>query len=89
MNRLVLLRHGESIWNLENRFTGWTNVELSSGGIEEAKEAGRKLKETDNISEILKTHKYSFKFYPDNDDFNQTIEFEVDIKKITTKTEII
>ena len=37
MNKLVLLRHGESIWNLENRFTGWTNVELSSGGIEEAK----------------------------------------------------
>ncbi len=45
MNKLVLLRHGESVWNLENRFTGWTNVELSPNGIEQAKEAGRKLKE--------------------------------------------
>ncbi|MBR4830577.1 MAG: 2,3-diphosphoglycerate-dependent phosphoglycerate mutase [Bacilli bacterium] len=45
MNKLVLLRHGESVWNLENRFTGWTDVELSPNGIEQAKEAGRKLKE--------------------------------------------
>ena len=45
MNRLVLVRHGESIWNKENRFTGWTNVELTENGINEAKEAGRKLKE--------------------------------------------
>ena len=45
MNKLVLLRHGESFWNLENRFTGWTDVELSSNGIEQAKEAGKKLKE--------------------------------------------
>ena len=45
MNKLVLLRHGESVWNLENRFTGWTDVELSPNGIEQAKEAGKKLKE--------------------------------------------
>lgn len=44
MNKLVLLRHGESIWNKENRFTGWTDVDLSEKGIEEAKEAGRILK---------------------------------------------
>jgi len=41
MLRLVLLRHGESIWNKENRFTGWTDVDLSEKGREEAKEAGR------------------------------------------------
>jgi 2,3-bisphosphoglycerate-dependent phosphoglycerate mutase len=41
MLRLVLLRHGESIWNKENRFTGWTDVDLSERGREEAREAGR------------------------------------------------
>jgi 2,3-bisphosphoglycerate-dependent phosphoglycerate mutase len=43
--KLVLLRHGESTWNLENRFTGWTDVDLSPKGIEEAHEAARLLKE--------------------------------------------
>lgn len=43
--KLVLLRHGESIWNKENLFTGWTDVDLSEAGEEEAKEAGRRLKE--------------------------------------------
>jgi len=41
--RLVLLRHGESDWNRENRFTGWTDVDLSARGIEEARAAGRSL----------------------------------------------
>ena len=45
MIKLVLVRHGQSIWNLENRFTGWTDVGLSEQGIKEAKEAGQKLKE--------------------------------------------
>ncbi|MGI6523683.1 MAG: 2,3-diphosphoglycerate-dependent phosphoglycerate mutase [Bdellovibrionota bacterium] len=44
MYKLVLLRHGESVWNKENRFTGWTDVDLSEKGIEEAKQAGRLLK---------------------------------------------
>jgi len=44
MHRLVLLRHGESVWNSENRFTGWTDVDLSPRGIEEARAAGRLLK---------------------------------------------
>lgn len=44
MFKLVLVRHGESIWNKENRFTGWTDVDLSEKGIEEAREAGRILK---------------------------------------------
>ncbi|HUQ25729.1 MAG TPA: 2,3-diphosphoglycerate-dependent phosphoglycerate mutase [Burkholderiales bacterium] len=42
--RLVLLRHGESDWNRENRFTGWTDVDLSAKGIEEARAAGRSLR---------------------------------------------
>jgi 2,3-bisphosphoglycerate-dependent phosphoglycerate mutase len=41
MHRLVLLRHGQSTWNQENRFTGWTDVDLSELGVEEAREAGR------------------------------------------------
>jgi 2,3-bisphosphoglycerate-dependent phosphoglycerate mutase len=45
MYKLVLLRHGESTWNKENRFTGWTDVDLSERGLEEAAEAGRLLKE--------------------------------------------
>ena len=44
MNRLVLLRHGDSAWNKENRFTGWTDIDLSERGIKEAKEAGVILK---------------------------------------------
>ena len=44
MYKLVLLRHGESLWNRENRFTGWVDVDLSPVGIEEARAAGRLLK---------------------------------------------
>jgi 2,3-bisphosphoglycerate-dependent phosphoglycerate mutase len=43
MKRLVLLRHGESAWNKENRFTGWTDVDLTEKGVEEARAAGRLL----------------------------------------------
>lgn len=45
MHKLVLIRHGESVWNQENRFTGWTDVDLSDKGREEARKAGRLLKE--------------------------------------------
>ena len=45
MGRLVLIRHGQSLWNAENRFTGWTDVDLSDRGVEEAKEAGDILSE--------------------------------------------
>jgi 2,3-bisphosphoglycerate-dependent phosphoglycerate mutase len=44
-SKLVLLRHGESVWNKENRFSGWTDVDLSEHGVEQAREAGRTLKE--------------------------------------------
>jgi len=45
MYKLVLIRHGESTWNLENRFTGWTDVDLTDTGIEQAKTSGRLLRE--------------------------------------------
>ncbi|GAI20740.1 unnamed protein product, partial [marine sediment metagenome] len=44
MYKLVLLRHGESIWNKENRFTGWTDVDLTEKGVKEAIETGKLLK---------------------------------------------
>ena len=44
MHKLVLIRHGESTWNLENRFTGWTDEDLTATGLEHAKNAGRLLK---------------------------------------------
>jgi 2,3-bisphosphoglycerate-dependent phosphoglycerate mutase len=44
MSTLVIFRHGQSVWNLENKFTGWVDVDLSQKGIEEAKAAGAKLK---------------------------------------------
>ena len=44
MYKLVLIRHGESTWNLENRFTGWTDVDLTPTGVAQAQEAGRLLK---------------------------------------------
>jgi 2,3-bisphosphoglycerate-dependent phosphoglycerate mutase len=45
MHKLVLIRHGESTWNLENRFTGWTDVPLTDTGVAQARQAGRLLKE--------------------------------------------
>lgn len=50
MYKLVLIRHGESTWNLENRFTGWTDVELTPTGVSQAQNAGR----------ILKAHGFEF-----------------------------
>ncbi|MEQ4794696.1 histidine phosphatase family protein, partial [Klebsiella variicola subsp. variicola] len=44
VTKLVLVRHGESVWNKENRFTGWTDVELSEKGRNEAQEEGKLLK---------------------------------------------
>ena len=45
MYKLVLIRHGESVWNKENRFTGWTDVDLSEKGLEEAHQGGKLLKQ--------------------------------------------
>ncbi|MBL7126613.1 MAG: 2,3-diphosphoglycerate-dependent phosphoglycerate mutase [Dehalococcoidales bacterium] len=55
MMKLVLLRHGESIWNRENRFTGWTDVDLSEKGVEEARKAGQVLKEKGYIFDVAFT----------------------------------
>ena len=55
MIKLVLVRHGQSVWNLENRFTGWTDVELSNNGIKEAKEAGKLLKENEFTFDVAYT----------------------------------
>jgi 2,3-bisphosphoglycerate-dependent phosphoglycerate mutase len=55
MFRLVLIRHGESVWNKENRFTGWTDVDLSERGREEAVEAGRLLKTEGFVFDVAYT----------------------------------
>jgi 2,3-bisphosphoglycerate-dependent phosphoglycerate mutase len=55
MIKLVLLRHGESTWNLDNRFTGWHDVDLSPRGVEEAKEAGRLLREGGYVFDVAHT----------------------------------
>ena len=55
MIKLVLVRHGESIWNLENKFTGWTDVDLSENGVQEAIEAGKVLKEKGYTFDIAYT----------------------------------
>lgn len=55
MKKLLLLRHGESTWNKENRFTGWTDVDLSPKGLEEAKNAGQLLKQNGFVFDIAYT----------------------------------
>jgi 2,3-bisphosphoglycerate-dependent phosphoglycerate mutase len=55
MHRLVLLRHGQSTWNQENRFTGWTDVDLSDLGREEARTAGRLLRDSGDVFDIAYT----------------------------------
>jgi len=55
MTTLVLVRHGQSMWNLENRFTGWADVDLSERGIREAREAGNTLKEHDFTFDVTMT----------------------------------
>jgi len=55
MHKVVLLRHGESTWNKENRFTGWTDVDLSEKGLEEAHAAGRLLKEDGYVFDVAYT----------------------------------
>jgi 2,3-bisphosphoglycerate-dependent phosphoglycerate mutase len=55
MHKVVLLRHGESTWNKENRFTGWTDVDLSEKGIQEAHQAGQTLKKEGYTFDIAYT----------------------------------
>lgn len=55
MQKLILVRHGESIWNLENKFTGWTDIPLSNNGVQEAIKAGKILKKLDFTFDIAYT----------------------------------
>ena len=55
MIKLVLVRHGQSVWNLENKFTGWTDVDLSENGIIEAHNAGKLLKENNYTFDLAYT----------------------------------
>lgn len=55
MKKLVLLRHGESTWNKENRFTGWTDVDLTRKGVAEARNAGRLLRENGFVFDFAHT----------------------------------
>ena len=55
MVKLILLRHGESIWNKENRFTGWTDIDLSEKGVNEARRAGQILKQEGYIFDLAFT----------------------------------
>ena len=51
MSKLILTRHGQSIWNAENRFTGWVDVDLSKKGVEEAEKSGELIKKL--ISKLI------------------------------------
>ena len=55
MHKLVLLRHGESVWNRENRFTGWTDVDLSERGRQEAQDAGQLLRDGGYVFDLAFT----------------------------------
>lgn len=55
MHKLVLIRHGQSQWNLDNRFSGWADVDLTAQGMDEAKEAGRLLKEAGYSFDVAHT----------------------------------
>ncbi len=55
MKKVILLRHGESIWNKENRFTGWTDVDLTEKGVEEAKKAGELLRDAGFVFDLAHT----------------------------------
>ena len=77
MIKLVLVRHGQSVWNLENKFTGWTDVELSENGIKEAKEAGIVLKQKGFTFDIA----FTSVLKRANDTLNYILE-ELDLKDI-------
>ena len=55
MKKIILLRHGESVWNKENRFTGWTDVDLTDKGVEEAKTAGELMQEAGFVFDLAHT----------------------------------
>ena len=85
MNNLILVRHGQSLWNLQNRFTGWYDVELSKNGINEANKAGKLLKEENH------TIDYAFTSYLKR--ANQTLDIilknmDIENLKVTKSWEL-
>jgi 2,3-bisphosphoglycerate-dependent phosphoglycerate mutase len=81
MIKIVLLRHGESVWNKENKFTGWTDVDLSDKGIKEAKQAGLILKEKGYTFDIAFTS-----FLKRASDTLKIVQSELDLNDIPVKT---
>jgi 2,3-bisphosphoglycerate-dependent phosphoglycerate mutase len=55
MKKVILLRHGESVWNKENRFTGWTDVDLTEKGVEEARKAGELMRDAGFVFDLAHT----------------------------------
>ena len=77
LHKVVFIRHGQSTWNLENRFTGWHDVDLTEQGVQEAKSAGTMLKE--------KTSREGIKFSVSGDGYPQTSTAEADCCDISFK----
>ena len=89
MHRLVLLRHGESVWNLENRFSGWADIGLTDTGLAEAKAAGQLLKQkgfvfdvafTSVLRRAIKTAGVAEVRVPDIGDFKDVPVIEIFVK---------
>ena len=60
MSKLILTRHGQSIWNAENRFTGWVDVDLSEKGVKEAEKSGELIKKLNIKIDVSYSASYSF-----------------------------
>ena len=75
--KLILIRHGQSVWNAENRFTGWTDVDLSEKGILEAEEAGQELRnqgiDVVHTSDLIRAQRTAEIVIRANDSSNETV----------------
>lgn len=77
MAKLILIRHGQSVWNAENRFTGWTDVDLSEKGVLEAEEAGQELRNQGidivHTSDLIRAQRTAEIVIQANDSSNETV----------------
>ena len=82
MARLILIRHGQSVWNATNRFTGWTDVELSEKGVIEAEEAGRQLSgiriDVVHTSDLIRAQRTAEIVMQQNESFGEAIPTHYD-----------
>ena len=82
MARLILIRHGQSVWNATNRFTGWTDVELSEKGVIEAEEAGRQLSgiriDVVHTSDLIRAQRTAEIVMQQNESFGEAISTHYD-----------